>query len=129
MFFILQPILVILLHCIFTHSTLLPFSLPSRDNRKASSNQVQTLRRRYLASSGWVLVFLVGAYLVNDAHQLFPDLVVDGYQWGMKGFYLGWILIWISPVVGWLTYLGGDMGKGEWKAFIVGAGWLCAVDT
>lgn len=127
MFFILQPILVILLHLVFTHSTLLPFTLPPYDGQRGG--KVQTLRRRYFASSLWVLTFLAGAYLVNDAHQIYPELVRPELHWGMRGFYLGWILLWISPVCGWLTYLGGDMAKGEWKAVIVGSVWLCVVDT
>lgn len=132
MFFILQPILAVLLHSIFTHSTLLPFTIPTpagSDSTEGSKGTVRTLRRRYFATSLWSLVFLAGAYLVNDAHQFRPDLVRSKIQLGMKGFYMGWIMVWISPVIGWLTYLGADLSKGSWKAWAVGSGWLCIVDT
>jgi 15-cis-phytoene synthase/lycopene beta-cyclase len=68
-------------------------------------------------------------YLVNDAHGAFPELVVPEWSLGMKGFYLGWIMVWISPVLGWLTYLGSNMQMADWKTLIVGGGWLWAVDT
>jgi 15-cis-phytoene synthase/lycopene beta-cyclase len=74
-------------------------------------------------------MFMVGLYLVNDAHAVFPDLVRMELSYGMKGFYLGWIMVWISPVLGWLTYLGADMYGADWKTFILGSGWLCVVDT
>jgi 15-cis-phytoene synthase/lycopene beta-cyclase len=90
---------------------------------------VRTLHRRPLAASFWLVQFLVGWYLVNDAHNILPEWTVQEYALGMRAFYLGWILLWISPVLGWLTYLGADMGKGEWKTMIVGSAWLCIVDT
>lgn len=139
LFFILQPILIALLHSIFTHSTLLPFNLPPETRRRLDSQVetrkekdprlVKTLRRRPLAASFWALQFLLGAYLVNDAHEILPDWTVQEYAFGMRAFYLGWIMLWISPVIGWLTYLGADMGKGEWKTMVMGSGWLCIVDT
>ena len=96
---------------------------------KGSRPTVQTLPRRPIAASLYGLVFLAGLYLVNDAHGLVPDLVLSQLNYGMKGFYLGWILVWISPVVGFLTYLGGDRVGGGRQAFVFGSAWLCAVDT
>lgn len=77
----------------------------------------------------WGVVFLAGLYLINDAHGIVPELVWSAVNHGMKGFYLGWILVWISPVCGFLTYLGGDRVGGGRQAFVTGFIWLCAVDT
>ena len=141
LFFILQPILIVLLHSIFTHSTLLPFKLPlstrlrlatqaeTEKSKDITPSFVKTLRRRPLAASFWLSQFVVGLYLVNDAHNILPDWTVQEYALGMRAFYLGWIMLWISPVLAWLTYLGADMGRGEWKTMVVGSGWLCIVDT
>lgn len=140
MFFILQPILIILLYFAYTHSTLLPFPIPDLRDADADAEPaikgqrsrrptVQTLARRPVAASLYGLVFLAGLYLVNDAHGIVPGLVLSGLSYGMKGFYLGWILVWISPVVGFLTYLGGDRVGGGRQAFVLGSAWLCAVDT
>jgi 15-cis-phytoene synthase/lycopene beta-cyclase len=143
LFFILQPIFIVLLHSVLTHSTLLPFRIPqSTHNRLTVQKEeeevstkhekrvlVRTLRRKPLDASVWAVVFLAGLYLVNDAHEVFPDLIWREFSFGMKGFYLGWILVWISPVLGWLTYLGADMYGADWKTFILGGGWLCVVDT
>ena len=141
LFFILQPILIVLLHSIFTHSTLLPFKLPlstrltlatqaeTEKSKDITPRFVKTLRRRPLAASFWLSQFIVGLYLVNDAHNILPDWTVQEYALGMRAFYLGWIMLWISPVLAWLTYLGADMGRGEWKTMVVGSGWLCIVDT
>jgi 15-cis-phytoene synthase/lycopene beta-cyclase len=90
---------------------------------------IRTLRRKPFAASLWMLQFLAGAYLVNDAHGFLPDWIILEYAIEMRAFYLGWIMLWISPVLAWLTYLGGDMGAGEWKTLVVGGGWLCIVDT
>jgi 15-cis-phytoene synthase/lycopene beta-cyclase len=48
---------------------------------------------------------------------------------GKRAFYLGWILLWISPVLAFLTYLGARMGRGEVLALTVGTVWLWGVDT
>jgi len=90
---------------------------------------VRTLRRKPFAAFLWMLQCLAGLYLVNDAHGLLPEWTVEEHALGMRAFYLGWIMLWISPVLAWLTYLGGDMGPGEWKTAVVGGGWLCIVDT
>jgi hypothetical protein len=74
-------------------------------------------------------MFFAGLYLVNDAHEILPEWTIQEHALGMRAFYLGWIMLWISPVLGWLTYLGSDMGRGEWKTMVVGSGWLCIVDT
>lgn len=143
LFFILQPIFIVLLHSVLSHSTLLPFRIPQSTKSRLTSQAeeekistkhekrtlVRTLRRRAWASLFWVVVFMAGLYLVNDAHGLFPNLVWMELSFGMKGFYLGWIMVWISPVLGWLTYLGAHMYGADWKTFVLGSGWLCVVDT
>jgi len=151
LFFILQPIFLILLHCLISHSQLLPFHVTSlavrpripvdRDiksetgrkeqdgsNQVVSERTIQTLPRRPLALSFWAGVFLLGAILVVEAHGVVPGSVPRSGL-GEKAFYLGWILVWISPVIGFLTWLGSMMGRDGWKAWALGSAWLCVVDT
>ena len=149
LFFILQPILLVLLHSICSHARLLPFDVPagpaslstrSRQNddlveerkgrrrQDAVTDTIQTLPRRPLAAMFWVFAFVLGAVLVNEAHDWFPD-VQPRLELGKRAFYLGWILVWISPVIGWLTWLGSSMGRDGWRAWAVGSAWLCFVDT
>lgn len=71
---------------------------------------------------------MMGAWLVHEAHGLgwLPEALDLGL--GMRAFYLGWILVWVSPVIAWLTYLGGRMGGAEYGALGVGTAWLWWVD-
>lgn len=169
MFFILQPILVVLLHCLVTHPQLVPFRIPRRresvrvKTRIASAtvredangaahlkaatvevrkeDLVQTLPRQPGAALLWGVPWLAGAFLINEAHQL-----VDITSWagalseplrhavaaahvGRHGFYLGWILIWISPVIAFLTYLGARLRSADYKALVISTAWLHLVDT
>nr|XP_018263642.1 uncharacterized protein I303_03513 [Kwoniella dejecticola CBS 10117]OBR85800.1 hypothetical protein I303_03513 [Kwoniella dejecticola CBS 10117] len=109
-FFILQPILIILLHLIITHGRLLPFD---------------TLSRRPLASLFWIGISLLGLRLVLQTHLYAP---LD-YGLKQKMFYLGWILVWINPVIAFLTYLGARLTKADWATVILGTSWLWVVDT
>ncbi|ORY28280.1 Squalene/phytoene synthase-domain-containing protein [Naematelia encephala] len=167
LFFILQPILLILLHELFTHHRLLPFDLPNsltirteavidpKEGRKdvdlkegsedvdlmggrdkavlKTEATVQTLARRPVASLVWILCMIVGAALVIEAHGL--EMKIWGLELalklglGMRAFYMGWILLWISPVIGWLTYLGARVTKEGWWAWGIGSAWLVWVDT
>lgn len=169
LFFILQPILVILLHCLITHPQLVPFRIPPRRDsvrlktRIASAtvredangaahlkaatvevrkeDVVQTLPRRRGAALLWGLPWLAGAFLVNEAHQLvntsewtnaMPEplrQVIAAVQVGRHGFYLGWILVWISPVIAFLTYLGARLRSADYKALVISTAWLHMVDT
>ena len=149
LFFILQPIFRSPLRSIVSHPRLLPFdwkSLPSTITvstsqdfgigrkehdglvRAERSRTIQTLRRRPLAACFWGLVCLLGGMLINEAHGLVQGMV-PGLHLGNKAFYLGWILVWISPVIGWLSWLGGSMGKDGWAAWASGSAWLFMVDT
>ncbi|KAK8869624.1 hypothetical protein IAR55_000191 [Kwoniella newhampshirensis] len=154
LFFILQPILLILLHCICAHTRLLPFDIKlssvSQISKQEGSDKkdddqrkelTQTLPRRPVAAALWGLVTLVGLGLVFEAHGITShDLGLStssiarfelGLQTGLgqKAFYLGWILVWISPVIGWLTYLGARLTKADMTALWVGTIWLWMVDT
>jgi 15-cis-phytoene synthase/lycopene beta-cyclase len=161
LFFILQPIFLLLLHSLISHSRLLPFDLVDSIRRlrvtvsashaigtgkkgakgatappslrAETKDEVITLTRRPLAALSWGAVWLCGLVLVNEAHggALWnseswtpPILRVVG-----QGFYLGWILVWISPVIALLTYLGARFGTAERLTFILGAGWLVTIDT
>ena len=153
LFFILQPIFLILLHCLFSHSRLIPFeiklpSLPIETKIKvaqkvdidlarkeldglidsAVERTVQTLPRRPLDAFLWVVTCGFGVVLVNEAYGVVPGLL-PGLQLGEKAFYLGLILVWISPVIGFLSWLGAKMGRDGWWAWAVGSAWLCMVDT
>ncbi len=148
LFFILQPILLVLLHCIISHPRLIPFTLSSTHTTSIHAKQdidvelrkadvrmrietirtVQTLPRRPLAAAFWGMLFLVGAVLATEAHTNDSGLV-PGLGLGNKAFYLGWILVWITPVIGGLTWLGGSMGRDGGKAWALGSTWLCMVDT
>lgn len=159
MFFILQPIFLLLLHALISHPRLLPFDLndakrrlrvtasapdAADDGTKGSmvseptqrvetEDEVITLTRRPLAALSWGAVGVCGLVLVNEAHGgalwnsegwIPPVLQVGG-----QGFYLGWILVWVSPVIALLTYLGARSGTAEKLTFILGAGWLVTIDT
>lgn len=147
LFFILQPIFLILLYTITAHHRLIPFDLKKpkviKENvsaevspngetkhvRYKTREYLQTLPTRHAASLLWFGVFALGAVLVNEAHGIRPEITPEALKIGMKGFYLGWILIWISPVIGWLTYLGANIEPEGWRAFFVGSAWFCMVDT
>lgn len=92
-----------------------------------ATSTVQTMARRPVLASMWVALTLVGALLVHEAHglQILPlSLGLD-----MRAFYLGWILIWVSPVIAFLTYLGGRMGRAEWVSLGAATAFLWCVDT
>ena len=149
LFFILQPIFLILLHSIISHRRLLPFdrasfhtnTISSVDQgfgtgrkeqdgllRTERSGTIQTLPRRPLAACFWGLVCLLGGVLINEANGPVQG-VVPGLHLGDKAFYLGWILVWISPVICWLSWLGASMGSDGWTAWALGSAWLCMIDT
>ncbi|WVF71972.1 hypothetical protein IAT40_006782 [Kwoniella sp. CBS 6097] len=177
MFFILQPILIILLHCIITHGRLIPFDIDllsstsdltgeragngykqdgpilhstienevsvlggtgsGDQNRVAKGKKgstianVQTLPRRPLAASRWLLSTIIGLILVLEAHGHIGLSSIAGPAFGMgrHAFYQGWILFWISPVIGFLTYLGGRLTKEDKVALVFGTGYFWIVDT
>ncbi|WWD09933.1 hypothetical protein V865_008063 [Kwoniella europaea PYCC6329] len=161
MFFILQPILVILLHSIFTHGRLLsfdvdvdqipndtkPLSEKSEIDRKGEGQEdqstektqlsplwserheehtlIQTLPRRPIPSLLWMISSLIGLRLVQQTN------LYNTIDYGMKQhmFYLSWILVWITPVISFLTYLGARCTWRDWLSICVGSGWLWIVDT
>jgi 15-cis-phytoene synthase/lycopene beta-cyclase len=200
MFFILQPILVILLYCLVQHPDLLPFEVQldldaqlgpldrgvavdasqhgeksdlgsksldrvaatrqldrsvstlspniqrgalrtsSSRPRSDEDDTIQTLPHRPLAASLWALSFLLGLSLVLEAHDLSSGLapiraisgalgISPNKRLGMRAFYLGWILIWISPVIGFLTFLGAKTGRAGRRTQIWGGAYLCLVDA
>ncbi|KAK4687048.1 15-cis-phytoene synthase / lycopene beta-cyclase, partial [Tremellales sp. Uapishka_1] len=126
LFFVLQPILLILLHSICTLPTLLPFAVPSKSSGGEKA-KVQTLPRRKVASMYWLATFLVGVGFLDQTREV--PLLDVGLGIGNHAFYLGWILVWISPVLGFLTYLGADETAGDTITWVVGSGYLCLVDT
>ncbi|WWC69263.1 uncharacterized protein I206_103201 [Kwoniella pini CBS 10737] len=139
LFFILQPILIILLHLIITHKRLLPFDVdlklhngsyverkkPDVKDGKTNLQGIQTLRRRPLPSLLWSGLSLLGLRLVLQTHLYTPT------DYGMKQtmFYLGWILVWINPVIAFLTFLGAKFTRSDWVTVFVGTGHLWIVDT
>lgn len=147
LFFLVQSTMLVLLHSIISHPALLPSGIrryirnlpparPDPSERKREGEiggrgqqpvMVQTLERRPLAASFWLASTLLGALLVHEAHDL--RIVPVSLGLGKAVFYLGWILIWISPVLAFLTYLGGWMGREEKLALAVGTAWLWGVDT
>jgi 15-cis-phytoene synthase/lycopene beta-cyclase len=149
LFFIFQPIFLILLQSILGHHRLLPFHLSGTtqttiithsttfkgnaiekdESRTTTKRTIQTLPRRPLAALPWFGVFLTGIALLNEAHHLFPSLGNEPLGLGRHAFYLGWILTWISPIVGFLAYLGARLTRDDWKTWVWGGLWLCMVDT
>lgn len=158
MFFLLQPILLVLLHSIVSHPQLLPYGVrrharaaypahtannsPKDDNKTSRDVQrkgkgkaglrpkaihVQTLARRPFAAVSWICLAGTGAVLIHEAHDLGWIDVRLGL--GMKAFYFGWILVWITPVITFLTFLGGRMGRAEHVALLFGTTSLWAIDT
>jgi 15-cis-phytoene synthase/lycopene beta-cyclase len=75
----------------------------------------------------WLGVMAIGALLVHEAHGL--GILPISLGLGKHAFYLGWILIWISPVCAFLAYLGARHKRAEWVALSIGTGWLWLVDT
>ncbi|WWC89764.1 uncharacterized protein L201_004690 [Kwoniella dendrophila CBS 6074] len=164
MFFILQPILLILLHSIFTHGRLLPFDIDRFinidnflnqtsnqdlsqgkpvsdldlgdlriDKHQKADNKVnnkvdtgrQTLPRRPISALGWITLSLIGLRLILKTHQY------QAIDYGLKHhmFYLSWILFWICPVIGFLTFLGAKCTWSDWKTLLIGTGYFWIVDT
>ncbi|RXK36228.1 hypothetical protein M231_06498 [Tremella mesenterica] len=171
LFFILQPILLVLLHTASTHPSLLPFNVQrllassstanlhsdidgetvcfgqskkdltngqNPESRRKTSQRdlksrdtVQTLPYRPFAASVWGLVFLLGLALVNEAHDSLHLPFPEVFQMGRKVLYLGWILVWIAPVLSFVTFIGArnfDSPGDKWT-FALGTGWLLMVDT
>lgn len=98
---------------------------------------VQTLPRRPVAAAMWLLVTFLGflglftpynpSQPFHPSHLL-PSLLNLSLQTSHL-FYLSAILIWISPVISFLTYLGASLSTTEdWVAWVMGTGWLCWVD-
>jgi len=144
LFFIFQPILLILLQSILGHHRLLPFkwtgntqtttittstTLDSEKVNTSSKRTIQTLQRRPLAVLPWVFAFLTGLVFLNEAHHLFPSFGIEPLGIGRHGFYMGWILTWISPILGFLAFLGARLGRDDWRAWFWGSAWLVMVDT
>ncbi|WVW82877.1 hypothetical protein I302_104889 [Kwoniella bestiolae CBS 10118] len=153
LFFILQPILIILLHSIFTYGRLLSFDLTipqiphktDKQEKKAGKqesgapasevstskpdiptpNHIQTLPRRPIPSLFWITLSLTGLRLVQKTN-LYTAL---DYGFKQHMFYLSWILVWISPVIACLTFLGARCTTDDWRTICVGTGWLWVVDT
>lgn len=90
---------------------------------------MQTLPRRNLAALPWIATTILGGILVNEAQGWMPGYTPEVLRVGRQAFYLGWILVWICPVIAWLTWLGGRFAAPEWKTLIIGGGYLCIVDT
>ena len=161
LFFLLQPIFLVLLHSLISLPSLLPFEIPpiprhqihrkSRDDGSCYSTgdkdfgsglipehcrdteriTVQTLRRRPLAASFWAAIWCLGALALNETHDILSSegILPESLRIGEHWFYLGWILVWITPVIGLLEYLGGRFGKAEWWTVVLGSTWLCVIDT
>lgn len=129
LFFVLQPVFLVLLHSICTLPQLFPFPIHRFHAPPNPREMVQTLRRRPAAAAAWLGVFGWGVSLLWEAQQSTSPEYTGTV--GNRGFYLGMVLCWISPVIGWLTYLGGDgfATKGDIIAWILGTGYLCTVDT
>lgn len=146
-FFLVQPIFLILLYTITSHHRLLPFDLDkpkitreavqaeitpegqTKHLRYKSREYLQTLPARPKAACLWITTFILGAVLVNEAHGFVPDLTPLAMRVGMKGFYMGWILVWISPVLWWLTLIGANVEPEGWRSWFIGSAWMCVVDT
>ncbi len=105
------------------------------ENEEDTVVRVQTLPRGPMAALFWALVFCLGFLLVSEAHDLSIGLryreMFGILGLGKHAFYLGWILVWISPVLLGLTWLGGSgFGtKGDRLTWTLGSAWLCFVDT
>jgi 15-cis-phytoene synthase/lycopene beta-cyclase len=150
LFFILQPIFLTLVHSIAKHSQLIPFRIPTASltgpststdtslhqdkasdkapTKAAGTGQtVQTLPRGTVVPAVWVGVMMLGALLVHEAHGLSVLPIHLGL--GKHAFYMGWILIWISPVCAFLAWLGAQFGRAEVVALSIGTAWLWIVDT
>ncbi len=136
LFFVLQPLLLILLHGLTTLGDVLPFTVNSLQSATATSPSdlksplasprlIQTLPRRPLAAVSWFLLTVLGILLL---YPYLPALLGIPQA---NTFYLGMILAWICPVIGGLTWAGasGFARKGDIIAWSVGTGWLWVVDT
>lgn len=75
----------------------------------------------------WMGVTALGGVLVHESHGL--EVLPIHLGLGKHAFYLGWILIWISPVCAFLTYLGAQFGRAEVISLAAGTAWLWLVDT
>ncbi|WRT67324.1 uncharacterized protein IL334_004294 [Kwoniella shivajii] len=162
MFFILQPILAILLNLICTHARPIPFDLnlkiTSQDLAsnveedvlgqtfgedtlngikgdssqepipKSTSNieeKIQTLPRRPFVSLIWIALSLIGLRLIMKTQE-YQKL---SYGLNEEMFYLGWILVWICPVISFLIFLGARCTREDCLALWIGTSWLWYVDT
>ena len=130
MFFILQPVFLVLLHALITHPRLIPFHVKSKKGSSLSRQaKSPVLRRRRTAAFLWIVTFLLGVLIVNEAHGHQPRVVVHEAAQGMHSFYLGWILVWMSPVIAFLTWIGARLTIHDWVAWAIGSTYLCIVDT
>jgi 15-cis-phytoene synthase/lycopene beta-cyclase len=149
-FFILQPILLILLHSILTLPHMIPFRIPKQVKdikttemkglmKRGGFEKVQTLRRRPRMAGFWIALTVLGFAILfgptstQDLASTSRHVPTHGWTLNDKSpaFYLGCILAWISPVIALLTYLGArsmDL-KGERWTYVVGIGYLWFVDT
>lgn len=159
MFFILQPILVILLHSFATHPQLLPFdiarcsptslsiALPSqtledgseggsKGSRHAKKLPARTEDRPALQtlprrSGAGVAWFLLAAAgaALTAEAHGYGAWLPPALQIGRSAFYLGAILVWICPVIAGLSWLGARLDRRSWAALAVSCAWLWMVDT
>jgi 15-cis-phytoene synthase/lycopene beta-cyclase len=92
---------------------------------------VLTLPRRPIAASLWLGLQVVGAFLVNEAHgrRWYSGWTPAFVRVQSHAFYLGWIFVWISPVIAFLTFLGARYGKAGRRTFVLSSMWLVIVDT
>ncbi|KAL7424199.1 hypothetical protein Q5752_001785 [Cryptotrichosporon argae] len=151
LFFVLQPTLVILLHSLITLPVLVPFRIPARPRRtiriaahedvavsadgKVSAGPVavdvtrtvQTLARRPGAALLWLAPTALGAWMAYESHATAPEHTRQGL--GAHGFYLGYILVWICPVIAALTWIGARLGKRDLATVAVSTAYLWGVDT
>ncbi|ORX33738.1 Squalene/phytoene synthase-domain-containing protein [Kockovaella imperatae] len=99
------------------------------ERRSLPRRSLQTLPRRPMPSLLWLGLFIFGLNLVGEAHFGLLENHLGLLGVGRRAFYLGWILVWISPVIGFLTWLGARLTQSAWISWIIGSGFLCVVDT
>ena len=158
LFFLLQPVLLILLQALIGLPRAIPFQwqdkplvrsvdagpegqdASSKGRKRMDEDKVQTLPRRPLAAFTWLCMMTIGAIGLFIPPTSLPDLVLHPLDTTatllplhpIEGrlFYLSAILVWISPVLALLTGLGAKVDlEGDWIAWAVGTGYLWMVDT